>query len=266
MKSVVAVALFLTSAYSAFAQTPGAPEFEVASIRVASTDTIRDSYTPTLNVAPGATLRISNLRLRDIILLAYNVGRRQLVGPAWLIDDPVDPTDFDRFDIVAKVPENATKDQIPLMLQKLVADRFHLSMHKDSKTLSTFALTVAKGGLKMEPAAEGDRRVPGCRRNMYGADGVTTAVCQSMTTAQLTQQLQTLAPAYFKDAPVVDRTGLTKAYDFTLGWLTLAQLDAGEQGPSLFDAVGKLGLALDRQKDSVEVYVVDRCDKLPTEN
>jgi uncharacterized protein (TIGR03435 family) len=266
MKRTVVAALFSTLSFFAFAQPAAVPEFEVASIRVASTDVIRDSYTPTLNVAPGATLRMTNLRLREIILLAYNIGRRQLVGPGWLIDDPIDPTDFDRFDIVAKVPANATKDQIPLMLQKLVADRFHLAMHKDSKTLSTFALNVAKGGLKMETAAEGDRRVPGCRRNMYGVDGITTAVCQSMTTAQLAQQLQTLAPAYFKDAPVVDRTGLTKTYDFTLGWLTLAQLDAGEQGPSLFDAVGKLGLTLDRQKDTVEVYVVDRCDKLPTEN
>jgi uncharacterized protein (TIGR03435 family) len=266
MKPTVVIALFATLSIAAFAQPAGAPKFEVASIRVASTDVIRDSYTPTLNVAPGATLRMNNLRLREIILLAYNIGRRQLEGPGWLIDDPVDPTDFDRFDVLAKVPQNATKDQIPLMLQKLVADRFHLSMHKDSKTLSTYALNVAKGGLKMEPAGEGDRRVPGCRRNMYGADGVTTAVCQSMTSAQLAQQLQTLAPAYFKDAPVVDRTGLTQTYDFTLGWITLAQLAAGEPGPSLFDAVGKLGLSLDRQKETVEVWVVDRCDKLPTEN
>jgi uncharacterized protein (TIGR03435 family) len=266
MNSIVFVALVSAFSIAAFAQPAGAPEFEVASIRVASTDVIRDSYTPTLNVTPGATLRMANVRLRDIILLAYNVGRRQLVGPPWLIDDPLEATDVDRFDIVAKVPDNATKDQIPLMLQKLVADRFHLLMHKDSKTLSTFALNVAKGGLKMEPAAEGDRRAPGCRRNMYGTDGVTTAVCQSMTTAQLAQQLQTLAPAYFRETPVVDRTGLTQAYDFTLGWLTLAQLDAGEQGPSLFDAVGKLGLALDRQKETVEVFVVDRCDKLPSEN
>ena len=101
MKRIVVVALFSTLSFSAFAQPAGAPEFEVASIRVASTDVIRDSYTPTLNVAPGATLRMTNLRLREIILLAYNIGRRQLVGPSWLMDDAVQATDFDRFDIVA---------------------------------------------------------------------------------------------------------------------------------------------------------------------
>jgi uncharacterized protein (TIGR03435 family) len=127
-------------------------------------------------------------------------------------------------------------------------------------------MNVAKSGLKMEPSPEGDRRIPGCRRNIYGTNGVTTAVCQSMTTAQLSVQLQTLAPAYFRDSPVVDRTGLTKTYDFTLEWLTLAQLDAGEQGPSMIEAVAKLGLTLDRQKEAVEVLAVDRCDKLPTEN
>jgi uncharacterized protein (TIGR03435 family) len=87
-----------------------------------------------------------------------------------------------------------------------------------------------------------------------------------MTTAQFALQLQTLAPAYFRESPVVDRTGLTKAYDFTLEWLTLAQLDAGEQGPSMLEAVAKLGLTLDREKVAVEVLAVDRCEKLPTEN
>jgi uncharacterized protein (TIGR03435 family) len=265
MKPLAVVAFFLTLSFAVFGQTV-APEFEVASIRVSSTDAIRDTYTPTLNVNPGATLRIANMRLREIILLAYNIGQRQLGGPSWLIDEPAQPTDIDRFDIVAKVPVDANKDQVPLMLQKLLADRFHLSMHKDSKTLSTYALNVAKSGLKMDAGPEGDRRIPGCRRNMYGTNGITSAVCQSMTTTQLALQLQTLAPAYFRDSPVVDRTGLTKAYDFTLEWLTLAQLDAGEQGPSMFEAVSKLGLTLDRQKESVEILVVDRCEKLPTEN
>jgi uncharacterized protein (TIGR03435 family) len=266
MKLFAAPVLFFTFSFSAFAQTTGAPEFEVASIRISSADIIRDSYTPTLNVAPGATLRIVNRTLRDIILLAYNVGVRQLVGPSWLVDDPADPTDILRFDIAAKVPDNATKDQIPLMLQKLLADRFKLSVHRDSKSVSAYALNVAKSGLKMDPAGQGDGRVPGCRRNIYGTTGVTTAVCQGMTTAQFAQQLQTLAPAYFRDAPVVDHTGLTKTYDFSLEWLTRAQLDAGEQGPSMFEAVSKLGLTLERQKDTVEVWAVDHCEKTPTEN
>lgn len=266
MKRFAALVLFFTWSVCSYAQSSRAPEFEVASIRISSADVIRDSYTPTLNVAPGTTLRIVNRSLRDIILLAYNIGVRQLVGPAWLVDDPAEPRDILRFDIVAKVPENATKDQIPLMMQKLLADRFKLSMHRDTKSISAYALNVAKGGLKMDLAGQGDNRVPGCRRNMYGTNGVTTAVCQSMTSAQLAQQLQTLAPAYFRDAPVVDHTGLTKTYDFTLEWLTRAQLDAGEQGPSMFDAVSKVGLTLDRQKDTVEVLVVDYCEKTPTEN
>ena len=261
-----AALVFFTWPVFSYAQTSRAPEFEVASIRISSADVIRDSYTPTLDVAPGTTLRIANRTLRDIILLAYNIGVRQLVGPSWLVDDPAEPRDILRFDIVAKVPENATKDQIPLMMQTLLADRFKLSIHRDTKPISAYALNVAKGGSKLDLAGEGDGRVPGCRRNLYGTNGVTTAVCQSMTTAQLAQQLQTLAPAYFRDAPVVDHTGLTKTYDFTLEWLTRAQLDAGEQGPSMFDAVSKLGLTLDRQKDSVEVLVVDHCEKTPTEN
>jgi hypothetical protein len=117
----------------------------------------------------------------------------------------------------------------------------------------------------MEVAAEGDRRTPGCRRNMYGTNGITSAVCQSITAAQLGVQLQSLAPAYFVKcrswialvSPRPETSLLNGSH-----W----QLDAGEQGPTLFDAVNKLGLTLDRQKESVEIFVVDRCEKLPTEN
>jgi uncharacterized protein (TIGR03435 family) len=101
---------------------------------------------------------------------------------------------------------------------------------------------------------------------MFGENGVTTAVCQNMTAGQLAQQLQTLSPAYFREGPVVDQTGLTQAYDFTLQWITIQQRDAGQEGPSMFDAVEKLGLHLERQKGTAEVLVVDQSEKMPTEN
>ena len=262
----IAASLILCS-FAAQAQAP--PEFDVASIRLATPQTaeaFRQAYLPTLNVAPGTTLRIANLKLRDIILLAYSIGAKQLVGPEWLVNDPVNPGDIDRFDVVAKVPDNATKEQIPLMLQKLVADRFKLAMHKESKSIQVYALTVGKDGLKLKPTPEGDRKVSGCRRNVYGANGLSTAVCDNMTPVQLAAQLATLSPAYFRDGPVVDKTGLTQAYDFTIEWMTLAQLDAGEDGPSMFEAIKKLGLSLDKQKEAVEVFAIDRVEKMPTEN
>src|SRR5579863_6551803 len=101
MKPVVILLVVCALSVSAYAQTTGAPEFEVASIRISDAEVIRDSYTPTLDVTPGATLRIANRSLRDVILLAYNIGVRQLVGPTWLVDEPIIPIDILRFDIVA---------------------------------------------------------------------------------------------------------------------------------------------------------------------
>jgi uncharacterized protein (TIGR03435 family) len=259
--------IVLVGAVSAQAQNSGMPEFEVASVRPSSPDATLDSYVPTLNIAPGATLRIANRQLKELIMIAYGVGGRQLAGPGWLIDPPGQANgDVPRFDIIAKVPSDASRDQIPSMLQNLLADRFKLKAHREPKPIVIYALSAAKSGLKIKPLPDDEKRPSGCSRNMFGTDGVTTATCQNMTPAQLAQQLQTLSPAYFREGPIVDQTGLTQSYDFTLAWITIQQRDAGEQGPSMFDAVDKLGLHLERQKGTAEVLVVDQVEKTPAEN
>src|SRR5262245_22222152 len=112
--------IILALAGAAHAQDAGRPEFEVASIRLSDPTNLQSSYMPTLDVRPGGTLRISNRRLDEIIMMAYGIGGKQLSGPRWLTELTTDPTQVRRFDIIAKVPENATKDQVPLMLQKLL--------------------------------------------------------------------------------------------------------------------------------------------------
>ena len=265
MRGLLLIALAGTVAVQA--QDARNPEFEVASIRASSPDAVLDSYVPTLNVAPGTTLRIANRQLKELIMIAYGIGGRQLAGPGWLIDPPGQAAgDVPRFDIVAKVPNDASRDQIPAMMQNLLADRFKLKVHRESRAIVIYALSQAKGGRKIKPVPDGEKRQSGCARNMFGENGVTTAVCGNMTPAQLAQQLQTLAPAYFREGPVVDQTGLTQSYDFTLAWITMQQSDAGQDGPSMFDAIDKLGLHLERQKGSAEVLVVDQSEKAPAEN
>src|ERR1044071_1120150 len=109
------------------------PEFEVASVKIVPPGNYSDSYMPTLDIPPGGTLHISNRRLDEIIMVAYNIGVKQLSGPRWLTEPTTDPSLVTHFEIVAKVPADGKKDQVPLMLQKLLEDRFKLQVHRESR-------------------------------------------------------------------------------------------------------------------------------------
>jgi uncharacterized protein (TIGR03435 family) len=259
--------IVLTLAAAAYAQNATLPEFEVASVRVANPENLQYSYLPTLDVRPGGTLRISNRRLDEIIMLAYGVGGRQISGPRWLTELTSDPTQVTRFEIIANVPDNATKDQVPLMLQKLLEDRFKLRVHRESRQTQVYALEVSPGGHKLTTTVPVDGRTPGCTRAIgAGEDYSAAADCYNVTMTQFAQQLQALAPAYFRDGPVIDRTGLTGAYDARLEWRLVAEIEAGITGPTMFTAVKKLGLELEKKRENAEMLIVDHCEQLPTEN
>jgi uncharacterized protein (TIGR03435 family) len=259
--------IILTLATATYAQNATGPEFEVASVRRSDPENLQISYMPTLDVRPGGTLRISNRRLDEIIMLAYGVGGKQLSGPRWLTELTTDPTQVTRFEVIAKVPENATKDQVPLMLQKLLEDRFKLKLHRESRPTQVYSLEVSPNGHKLNASVPDPRRVPGCSREIgSGEDYSAAAECYNMTMTQLAQQLPALAPAYFREGPVVDRTGLTDAYDLRLEWRTLAEIESGLTGPTIFAAVKKLGLELEKKRENAEMLIVDHCEQLPTEN
>src|SRR5262249_12394264 len=129
------------------------PEFEVASVRPSNPDQgFINSVTPSLKVDPGRNVRFVQITLRDLIMLAFGVGRSQIEGPSFLRGSPQSPAD--RFDIVARVPEGATQDQVPMMLRALLAERFHLSLHQESKSMQIYALEQGKGKPKMKESAE----------------------------------------------------------------------------------------------------------------
>jgi uncharacterized protein (TIGR03435 family) len=87
-------------------------------------------------------LHYSNVNLKEVIGKAYKVQQYQIRGPSWI--------ETERFDIVAKFPTDPAEDQVPLMLQALLADRFKLALHRESKELPVYALTIAKNGLKIK--------------------------------------------------------------------------------------------------------------------
>jgi uncharacterized protein (TIGR03435 family) len=237
------------------------PEFEVASVKMLSADpdTVIENHVASLNVEPGRTLNFANITLRDLIMLAYGVGAPQVSGP-----DSIRI----RYDVIAKVPGDAKKDQVPGMLQQLLADRFKLQFHREQKTIPIFALEIAKGGPKMQAVAEGDNGPAGCDRSFAERAGATLAAsCHRLDAAAIAQQVQALAPGYFREGPIIDMTGLKGAYNFKLEWVTRAEATAGSEGPSMINAVqDQLGLKLTPRKQALEILVIDRVEKQPTEN
>jgi uncharacterized protein (TIGR03435 family) len=124
------------------AQQPAAPTFEVASIKPSKPMGMNQ-----MRIRMGADagmLRYNNVSLKDCVRTAYRLKEFQVQGPDWM--------ESERFDIEAKLPDGASQDQIPEMLQALLAERFKLAVHRDTKEHAIYAMVVAKGGPKLKAA------------------------------------------------------------------------------------------------------------------
>jgi uncharacterized protein (TIGR03435 family) len=243
------------------------PEFEVASVKPSNLAGLLANQVPSLNVEPGRDIHFQNIQLRDLIMLAYGVSIRQISAPLWMFDPAGERNESPRFDIIAKVPADAKKEQIPLMLQQLLEDRFHLAFHREKKEMSVFVLGPAKGGTKLNASAAADQREPGCSRSMRTQpELMIIADCRHVTMSDLAQQLAALAPGYFREGPILDKTGISGAYDFHIEWIRVEEANTGAGGDTIFAAVERFGLKLEKSKEPVDMFVVDHCDQEPTVN
>jgi uncharacterized protein (TIGR03435 family) len=224
--------LFLTAA--AFGQTGQA--FEVASIKKAEPLNVNAVMSGQMHLGmtvDAAMVNIKSLSLAELLRVAYKVRSFQISGPDWL--------GVDRWDITAKMPAGANRDQVPEMIQALLADRFKVALHRSTTEQSAFALVVAKGGLKLkesppDPAvpatdsaspAEGG---PEVRANVTSnTKGVVTSnsingnmqMIPSQTGMRIEMTKMTAAGIIetlgrFVDRPIVDLTDLKGKYDLTL--------------------------------------------------
>lgn len=180
------------------------------------------------------------------IMQAYQLLGYQVSGPSWL--------DSERYDISAIKPPGASDEQVRLMLQNLLAERFKLALHREHKEMSVYALVVGKRGQKFkasDPATASNIRSSG-----HSIDGAASSM------AGLAYLLMR-----WTDRLVVDETGLTGLYDFKLAWKPEGVQDAASSTSALLSAVeDQLGLDLQPKKTSIEVLVVDHAEKVPVEN
>lgn len=286
-----------------------APTFEVASVRLA--------------LGPGLpSQRMTDTRvdlqlisLRNLLLLAFRAKAYELAGPDWLAET--------RVSIQATLPAGATRQQVPEMLQRLLAERFGLVVHREPRTMEVHELVAGPGGHKMrevEPANELDKSFPankiaerfgtaaqmdtvagtpdGPVRTVTGDDlGRTTLTQRTMykltlNMDRLGRRTQTLDATRITMAelaalltdivgqPVLDKTGLRGFFQFgnlelplTAFILTTVRASAAARGstfesPNISEAKAMegIGLRLERRRAPIDVIVVDKIDRTPTDN
>lgn len=271
------------------------PSFEVATIKPSGEGNAIPSFsTPTES-------RTTNVTARNLIEQAYRIpwtpslNERVIGGPDWIdaihydVDARIDPA---LADALEKMPNEQRRDETSLMMQSLLADRFKLKVHFESRQLPIYALLVAKSGPKLAPANEPTdagrdqppqpsipRKPEDVRKGILvlyrGQQAEMTA--KGVTVDGLVRWLAGYSE--IGGRTVVNQTGLTGAYDFTLRWTRERLTAAGQQddsqnsatspeteGPALFTALQEqLGLRLQSSKGPVEVVVIDHVEK-PSEN
>ena len=198
--------------------------------------------------------KFTNVTLRSIVATAYGIKEYQIEGPEWLTTA--------RYDIVAKAAMGTAEKDLPAMLRALLADRFKLQTHLETKELAVYGLVVAKSGFKLKPVETGSS---GRDTNHTAMGGELTATKTSMN--QLAQWLSRST-----DRPVVDMTGIDGVFDFTVKYSIERENRSNEANetpkyPIVPLAIQEqLGLRLEKRTANLEVLSLDRVDKTPVEN
>jgi uncharacterized protein (TIGR03435 family) len=248
------VLLLLFAATAGFGQ----PAFDVGSVKASQSGTGGDRRgRDNIQVSPGS-VTMRNVSLKSCIAWAWHVFSYQVNGPDWV--------DSERYEIAGKANGPATEDQLRLMMQGLLQERFKLAVHHQTKELSAYVLVPGKNGPKVhESKTEGEPSIEPNQKQM-------SVTIQRAPVSQLVEMLSNVLRA-----PVVDQTGLKGRYDLTVNIAKYAA-DMAAQGKSLDGAPAdpltlislvlqeELGLKLESKKMPLDLVIVDHAEKAPVEN
>ncbi len=197
----------------------------------------------------------TNVTLRDCLMAAYDAKDYQIAGPDWMRTD--------RFDVIATASSPVPDDAMKLMLQKLLTARFQMTVHREKRELPVYAMVIAKGGTKLH-----ETETPGKSNMRMTSGGVAFT---SVTVQELIDDMSRLRSAEM-DRPVIDDTGLKGRYDFTVTLFAsqeemMAAMNKGDFGSSIFTLIQEqLGLKLEPRKLPLDMVIVDKAERIPTEN
>ena len=243
VSAVAKFALFSLNAPDVRAQPPVRPQFEVASIKpVPPSDTaVRVSM-----ISEHGRIDYTNITVRGLIRKAYGL---KTYPPS---TGGSDPLSTDRYNIIAKTSSDVSEEQTMRMLQALLEERFKLVLHRETKELRVYALVVGKNGPKFREVQD-----DGSAAEIGSGEG------HHIKAHHVSMKLLASALQGSVGDPVVDATGLTGLFDFTLDFtLDESKSPDREWGQTPFEAVQRqLGLKLEARKGPVEVVVIDHIEK-----
>jgi len=252
MRLSLVTALLLQACVLAIAQGQATqPFFEVASVKPSPHEAGPD-YNNQITYSPGRFTG-QNVTLRRLVAEAWECQLDQVFGAPWL--------DHNEYDIAARVPEGASKEQISLMLRSLLSGRFHLKEHSESRPMRVYELVIGRGGARIHPIAPGSAVTggPGVRFRgdmRHFADFL--AVQFSIPAAE---NPNVPARAGGPPIPVLDRTGLQGVYEFSVDLRPEMGTDAFTAWKRALE--DQLGLRVESRKADVAVEVVDDAAKIP---
>jgi uncharacterized protein (TIGR03435 family) len=254
-----------------------AQSFEAASVKASATSTGRFTMTGGPGTTDPGRITYGNIPLRRVLLAAYDLNNYQITGPDWL--------NSLRYDISATMPAGTTKEQFQAMLRNLLASRFQMVSHRESKELPVYELTPGKSGPKLH-AVSADVRAAELPEQLAevkpgtGKDGLPEVTLRSPGIVIETMNGRARITAHDVplakfgdflsgrlDRPVLDKSGLAGNFSFVL-YFRPNGVDAGDAvDPDIFIAVQEqLGLRLEPRRSAVELLIIDSAEKLPTGN
>jgi len=226
------------------------PAFEVASVKPNNSGTtIANNGRVT-----GDRFMAMNATVIQLMRAAYGIQEFQIAGPpGW--------AGIERFDITAKIAAGARPEEWPAMLQHLLAERFRLTLHREQRQTNGYALTVARGGIKLTPVDPSKCAPPN------GSCGFSASPTEIVARGQSMDQLAARLSRSIGQT-VVNRTDVSGIFDFKVEWTLEDQFrePGATASPAVFTALTEqLGLRLQSQRTAVEVLVIDRVER-PTAN
>jgi uncharacterized protein (TIGR03435 family) len=227
-----------------------APAFEVATVKMGGPVEANGMININTGRILNGVVTLANATLSDCLKFAYSLTtEEQIAGPDWIKQKLV------RFEVTAKAAPETPADQLLIMLQGLLKDRFRMTLHTEQRVMTHYELVIGKNGPKLKESTVNALDATGAAR----LDGIKS---NRMTMNKLASLLSRMTRM-----PVIDETGLTGYYQFDLKYADERQPVENQVGPSVFTAVQEqLGLKLESRKGPVEVLVVDHAEKVPVEN